>query len=234
MNLTNMNKSILLYCSVFLAGILFGDQATAQLDQIGEYNKLLMQNWSGKYFQIGNYKVKGSPYLYGESVPGELVLEDDTESKHSNMYYDLYNQEVGVNIDNTFVKLDKDISEFRFAVPKKYGSGQLVFKRVGLYNEHKLKGYFNVLADNQGKYAFLRYFSVALMSDASDMMNKDLKVFQQNYDYYIYNYKDKSLKKVKLRSKDITRVIEEAKSLSNLKTYDLTTTEGVSKLIQKL
>lgn len=229
-----MKKSTFLYSWIFLLGAMLWNDASAQLDQIGEYNKLLMQNWSGKYFQIGNYKVKGSPYLYGESVPGELILEDDTESKHSNMYYDLYNQEVGVNVDNTFVKLDKDISEFRFAVPKKYGSGQLVFRKVSQYNEPKLKGYFNVLADNKGKYAFLRYFSVALMSDASDMMNKDLKVFQQNYDYYIYNYKDHSIKKVRLRNKDIVRAIEEAQTLPDLKSYDLTTTEGVSKLIQKL
>ena len=222
------NKNLkLLFVGV---AMVFSCAANAQFDQIAQYNKILMQNWAGQYIRIGAYKVKGSPYLYGTSMPGEIMVAGENQYKKLDILYNIYEQKAGISTNGEFVDVDKGITSFLLTVPQKFGSGVLKFDEVGYFNPGKLKGYFNVLAEKQGKYSFLRYFSANLRPDPDNMMDKDVRVFDQNVDYYLYNAQTKKLKKVKLRSKDIEAFIPEAKG----KGFDLSTISGITSLINAL
>lgn len=220
------------FLKLFIAGaaIMFSFTVNAQFGQIAQYNKIIMQNWAGQYIRIGAYKVKGSPYLFGESMPGEIMVNGESQFKKIEIFYNIYEQKAGISNNGEFVDVDKGISSFMLNVPSKFGTGVLKFDEVAYFNAGKMKGYFNVLAEKQGKYSFLRYFSAKLIPDPDNMMDKDVRVFDQNVDYYLYNAQTKSLKKVKLRSKDIEAFIPEAKG----KGYDLSTVNGITSLVNAL
>lgn len=226
------------YTTIFTPLIIFllsGFEVKAQFDVLGDYNKLVLDNWTGEYVETGGFKVKGSLYLYGKSVPGEIKIEGGSDINNANLFYDLYNQEVGLVVDNKFVGVDSKIESFKLGIPDAFGKGELLFKPTANFTSPKrIKGYFNVVAENTGKYAFLRRFVANIAPDPHNQMASELRIFQQNIEYYIYNFKDKSLRKVQLRAKDITKAIPEAASLANLKSFDLTTSAGVANLIQSL
>lgn len=225
-----MKKNKILRLLFVGAAIVFSYTVHAQFDQIAQYNKILMQNWAGQYIRIGAYKVKGSPYLYGVSMPGEIMVNGESQYKKLEIFYNIYEQKAGISNNGEFVDVDKGISSFILSVPSKFGSGVLKFDEVAYFNAGKMKGYFNVLAEKQGRYSFLRYFSANLVPDPDNMMDKDIRVFNQNVDYYLYNAQTKKLKKVKLRSKDIEAFIPEAKG----KGFDLSTINGITSLISAL
>lgn len=222
------NKKIVFIFS--LSVLLFSIKAQAQFEQIAQYNKVLMQNWAGTYIRIGAYKVKGSPYLYGEAIPGEIMVAGENSYKKLEILYNLFEQKAGVSTNNEFTEVDKGISSFLLTVPQKFGTGVLKFDAVDYFNAGKMKGFFNVLAEKEGRYAFLRYFSVKLIPDPANVMDKDVRFFDQNVEYYLYNAQTKKLKKVKLRTKDIEAFIPEAKG----KGYDLSTVQGISNLVNAL
>jgi len=47
----------------------------AQTDAIGDFNKHVIEKWTEDYIRVSQYRVKGSPYLLGESFDGELTMK---------------------------------------------------------------------------------------------------------------------------------------------------------------
>lgn len=196
-----MNKNIIVVCFALLAGV---SNSFGQTNTVGEFNKYIAQNWVGDYMRIGQYKVKGSPYLLGESFPGSIKYANGKQVDNVKILYDLHNQKAGTEVNNTIFETDVAVDEFTISLPEKFGKQNLLFKNTSKYNGASLKNYFNVLEEGT-KFSFLKLFKIKYVSDPSNMLDKDLKVFEQFYEYYVYNKTTKELTKVKLKQKDIAK-----------------------------
>ena len=198
---------------ILIVAMMFLDQSFAQSNTVGEFNKYIAQNWAGDYIRIGQYKVKGTPYLLGESFPGTLTFKGGLKSD-TKIYNDLYNQKVGADVKNSILESDQVIEEFSILLPAKFGGNTLRFKNTEAYGNTSLKNYFNVLEDG-AKASLLKIFKIKLVSDPSNMMDKEIKVFEQYYEYYLYNKTNKELSKVKLKQKDIAKHLGDEEFVKN-------------------
>lgn len=220
--------SFILYCLLTVLTSSFG-----QTNTIGEFNKLVAQNWQGDYIRIGQWKVKGTPYLLGESFPGTLTYKGGAKSD-TKILYDLYNQKVGADVKNNILESDQVLEEFIITLPEKFGGNTLLFRNTDLYGTNTLKNYFNIL-DDGSKFSFLKLFRIKLISDPSNMMDKEQKVFEQYYEYYLYNKTSKDLVKIKLKEKEIAKQLgddEFVKSAIAKGDLDVSKEADVIKLIQ--
>jgi hypothetical protein len=220
-------------CFIFIAVFLFGNVSFAQVDPVGQFNRHVVENWKDEYLRIGQYKVRGTPYLFGESFPGTLTFKGGAKS-NANILYDLYNQKAGADVKNSILESDLAIDEFTIILPAKFGGTTLLFKNTETYGNTSLKNYFNVLEDG-AKVSLLKIFKIKLLSDPSNMMDKDLKIFEQYYEYYIYNKTTKELNKIKLKEKDIAKQLGDELFVKNfLATADFDVSKEVDaiRLIQ--
>lgn len=189
-------------CVSIIAVVLFKD-SFAQPNTLGEFNKFIAQNWSGEYLRIGQYKVRGTPFLFGESFQGTIKYQGGVKSD-TKILYDLYNQKAGAEFKNGILQSDKEVEEFSISLPDKYGGNVLFFRNSQLYGKNAVNGYLNVLEDG-AKFSFLKVFQIKLVPDPSNMMDKEIKLFEQYSEYYIYNKATKELRKIKLREKNIKK-----------------------------
>lgn len=219
--------------SIFFGFILMANMSFAQTNTVGEFNKFIAQNWAGEYIRIGQYKVKGSPYLLGESFPGTLTYKGGAKSD-TKILYDLYNQRAGADVKNSILQSDQVVEEFSISLPAKFGGNTLLFKSTEAYGNGSLKNYFNVLVEGS-KTSFLKVFKIKLISDPSNMMDKEQKVFEQYYEYYLYNNSTKELSKIKLKEKDIAKQLGDEEFVKNFiakGSLDVSNEVDVIKLIQ--
>lgn len=174
----------------------------AQVDPVGDFNRHIAEKWSGEYIRISQYQVKGTPYFLGESFPGSITYEGNSTLKDKKLLFDLYSQKAGVEVNHAIFEAELPVLEFTLQLPEKFGSQILVFKNCSLFGHTTMKGYLNVLVDGN-RIALLKRYSVKLSPDPTNTLAKDKKVFEQYYEYYIYNKAKNELNKVKLKEKDI-------------------------------
>ena len=193
----------------FILGIIFCNDIIAQPDPIGNFNKHVIEKWTHDYIRVSQYRVKGSPYLLGESFNGDITMKSGVVTVDKKILYDIYDQKVGVDLDKKFVAPDGEVSGFFIQLPEAMGGDKLNFINASNLPKVNLKGYLNVIADGS-KFAFLRQYKIRLVADPSEMYSKDIKMFEQFYDYYIYNRSSSTLTKIKLKSKDVLEVLGDA------------------------
>jgi outer membrane protein assembly factor BamE (lipoprotein component of BamABCDE complex) len=68
-----------------------------------------------------------------------------------------------------------------------------------------------------------------MVADPAEMYSKDIKLFEQYYDYYIYNRATAELNKVKLKDKDVLEALGNPTVSS---TFDLRTALGVKQAVE--
>src|SRR5688572_1486817 len=90
----------------------------AQIDPISAYNRHVIENWQNDYVKIGQYRVKGSPYLLGESFVGDISFTSGTKINGMKILYDLYTQEVGVETDGKLMNSKDEVSDFVINLPE--------------------------------------------------------------------------------------------------------------------
>lgn len=222
-----MKKFLLFSCLFCSMHISF-----AQVDPMGDFNKHVVANWKGDYIRIAQYRVKGTPYLYGESFPGSINYKGGKVFKDSKILYDLYNQKAGIDEKNEIFEADDMVEEFSIVLPEKYGSQQLLFRNSSFYGEEN-KGFFNIVVDGE-KISLLKSYKIKLSTDPANPMDKDIKIFDQYFDYYLYSKSEQKLAKIKLKEKDVANFIKDApfvKKQLNEQYIDLTKESGVKKLI---
>lgn len=222
-----MKKMISCFCAFFL---LFSLQA--QPDPIGNFNKHVVENWTEQYIRVSQYMVKGSVYLLGESFTGKMTLTSGVLVGDQKIFYDVYNQKAGFEINKQFVKPDADIQSFFILLPEKFGGEKLEFIAAGTLPKVDTKGFFNVVSDGS-KYVFLKQYKSRVIPDPSNLYSKDLRIFEQYYDYFIYDRKTANIEKVRLKAKDVLNALSGAGDTYADK-YDLSTVTGVRQLIDLL
>ena len=107
--------------------MIYAAEGMAQLDQIGSYNRFLIEKWDGEFYRVGPYKVKGSPYFFGKAYPGRIGYDGQSLSKNESLLYDLYEQKVGPDINGKVFDADQEATEFEIYEKKDYGTDTLRF-----------------------------------------------------------------------------------------------------------
>jgi len=202
----------------------------AQPDPIGNFNKHVIEKWTHEYIRVSQYRVKGSPYLLGDSFSGDITMKTGVVTVDKKILYDIYDQKVGVDLDKKFVSPDGDVSGFFIQLSENFGGEKLNFINAANLPKVNLKGYLNVITDGS-KFAFLRQYRIRLVADPADMYSKDIKLFEQYYDYYIYNRVTAELNKIKLKDKDVLEALGNPNSSAK---YDLYTVLGVRQAIEAI
>lgn len=218
-------KQLLLFFAVFISLTSY-----AQPDPIGNFNKHVIEKWTHDYIRVSQYRVKGSPYLLGDSFSGDIAMKSGVVTVDKKILYDIYDQKVGIDLDKKFVSPDGEVAGFFIQLPESSGGEKLNFINASNLPKVNLKGYLNVLADGP-KFVFLRQYKIRLVADPAEMYSKDIKLFEQYYDYYLYNRTSSTLTKIKLKSKDVIEVLGDA--AENTK-ENLSTVLGVSLTVASL
>jgi len=200
------------YASLLL--LIIYSNSFSQVDPVGDFNRHLVANWKGDYIRLGQYRVKGTPYLFGESLPGQIVYKGNKSFKNVNILYDQNKKKAGMDVKNDIYEVSEAIEEFSITTPKDYGGQVLVFKNAADYSNGKVKGYLNVLADGN-KVAFLKSYNIRLAQDQTDLMDKNKRIIDQYSEYYIYNKAAKTLTKIKLKEKDLLKSLNDDKQAKN-------------------
>jgi len=181
---------------------------SAQLDQAGMYNRIMLENWNGQYQRVGAYKVKGTPYLFGQALNSSYTITGDSLPLTGKFLYDMFEQKAGPEQNGAIVIYDKPVERFTVEVPEKFGGNKLTFKMDTYGLSKKTLLYFNVLEEGIN-YHFLKLFKTKVSMDPTNMYDKELRLFENYFEFYVYNSKSKTLKKVKLNAKSILDALTE-------------------------
>ncbi len=204
--------------------------ANAQPDAIGDFNKHVIEKWTEDYIRVSQYRVKGSPYLLGESFDGVISMKTGVKTINQKVLYDIMDQRVGTESNRQLVAPDGDITSFFILLTDKFGGEKLEFINANTLAKSNVKGYLNVIA-NGPKLVFLRQYKIKLIPDPQNMYSKEIRIFEQYYDYYLYNYSSQSLEKIKLKEKEIREFLQGFNIPSNT---DFSKQAGVKTLVETL
>lgn len=195
--------------------LLIAVELNAQLNPLGDYNQYIVTNWAGEFVRIGQYQVKGSLYLLGESFPGTIYFQSGQNVTNTKILYNVYHQIAGIDKGSEIFEMSDKVEEFNITLSEKYGSGDLVFKAADQYGKNNVKGYFNILSEGK-RMSFLKLYKCKLMPDPTNNLSKDTKIFEQYAEYYIYSPSSKELQKIKLKEKDILKNIQMNDNVKNI------------------
>lgn len=179
-------------------------KSNAQVDPVGDFNRHVFEGWKGEVIRIGQYQVKGSPYLLGESFPGSIIYKAGGPLKDVKILYDVFNQKAGVDLNKEIFEVQDVIERFSISLPDKMGGQNLEFSNCSNFGKPEMKCFFNVLEDGN-KIVLLKAFRSKLVADPSNNMDTKRKVFEQYYEYYVYVKSSQTLNEIKLRKKDLVR-----------------------------
>jgi hypothetical protein len=159
---------------IFLLLIAFANSLQAQTDAIGDFNKHVIEKWTEDYIRVSQYRVKGSPYMLGESFDGQLTMKTGLKTINQKVLYNLMEQKVGTEIDKQLIAPDGDVVSFYIQLPEKFGGEKLDFVATATMGDNNVKGYLNVIADGP-KLAFLRQYKSKMVPDPTNMYSKDIE-----------------------------------------------------------
>jgi hypothetical protein len=186
----------------------------AQIDLV-EWNKTVLGDVrKASYMRIGSYQVKGSPYLLGQSFSAVLLYKSGKRVTDKMLLYDLYTQKAGMDSNGEIFEANDPLDEFTIALPKTMGGQMLVFKNARNYSANPPAAYLNILEEGE-KAILFKAFKVNLVPDPVNYMAKDLRIFDQYSEYYIFSKATKELYRVKAKEKDLVAALGQEKQIKS-------------------
>jgi hypothetical protein len=145
-------------------------------------NNILIEK--NTFYQVGDFKVLGSPYLFGEDQAG-TVYSGSAGVYNINVRYNVYTGflETTMQKDKGPVSIDlENIDSFSLTASKEHLS-DLKFINRNLFNPGK-KGYLLVLRSGKN-YSLYKLYRSNLVSPIT--LRSDWRQFELAYDFYYYN-----------------------------------------------
>lgn len=182
-------------CVAALYGQAAWAQAGAYTDPAQAYVRMLLDKSENAYVVIGNFKVKGTPYLFGERYNGKVYAKEGTVD---NVFvsYNTYNQTLEVfttkEQEAGIEKSVESIDSFRYSPP----NYENLFFVNGAYLGAKEKAFFQRVAGGSTVQLYKRYKSdLGIVS--TNYIQSELRQFNLAYDYFYYDLAKKQLKKLR-------------------------------------
>lgn len=193
-------------------------QQLAYVDAAQAYNRILIEKSGDSYMRIKNYKVVGSPYLFGQKNKGDLFAIGET-AYNIELSYNTYNNEVEFySTSNPKQPLNKEVEKVdSFIIDKNPGIGineQLKFINSKLLYQDG-KDFYLVLLRGSDFDLYKKYTS-ALGIVSTNYIQSELRQFDIGYEYFYLDKKTKQLKKLKLSNAWLKKEFSTVADVSSL------------------
>jgi len=182
------------------------------------HNRLLKERTGeGVYTQVGNYKVKGSPNLFGGRINGNMFA-GDTKAFNILLNYNTYNQELGFystsNPTNALYKEPGEVDSFFLLADKDNGIEVPLKFIYGSHIGSKEKSYYQEVYAGTNYSVYKKYRSeLGYVSD--NYVQSELRQFDLVAEYF-YTGADKKLKKIKPGTANVVKEFKDVKDLKNV------------------
>lgn len=215
--MANCFKMAFTAISILLTTQLFSQQA-AFFDAAQAYNKLVLEKTNNTYTVIDNYKVIGTPYLYGEKHEG-AIYGSDQAGKGILLSYNTYSQEIEFYQQAKQPRpLVKDVSDVdSFVIYQNYAIGlaqPIKFVNGGLIGANE-KGFFQPIVEGP-KFSLYKRYQSTLGIVSTNYIQSELRQFDLGYDYYYWNAATKEFKKFKTTHYHVRRELKPYFDISQL------------------
>jgi hypothetical protein len=194
-------------------------QALSYTDPGAGYMKLMLEKGSeGSYQLVGNFKVKGTSFLFGEKIKGSAYAGND-KSENINLSYNTYNQKLDISLNGSNTNFSKTPSELDSFILNK--SGSQYFKEDLLFYSSKIvqptfKDCFLQVIYHGDRFSFYKAYTSSLDYVSTNYIQSELRQFTLEYVYYYFDAQTKALKKVKLSRK---RIADEFSDIMDVSSY---------------
>ncbi len=174
-------------------------QQLAYFDAAQAYNRLLIEKNNGAYIRVGNYKVIGTPFLFGERVRGNISATGET-THNIFLNYNTYNQKLEFFLsENPQVAFEKDaatVDSFEFQQNTFLGLNEGMNFINGKYAGADDKVFLRVMYSGK-KYNLYKKYKSVLGVVTTNYIESELRQFDLTTEYYYYDEVTRKYKKLK-------------------------------------
>jgi hypothetical protein len=211
-----MRNIELILSLLFFCNASFG-QAASYTDPAIAYQRVMIEKGQeGTYQQIGNFKVTGTSYLFGERLKGGVYTQTE-KSDNVKIGFNTYTQSLDVYIDDTrsLSKQSTEVDSFTiYGGQSDFLKNNLLFYSGRLINP-SAKGFFQVLQTGKNFNLYKSYNST-LDIVSTNYIQSDLRQFSMEYNYWYLDVKSNQFKKLRASRK---KIIDEFKSVTDLSPF---------------
>ena len=199
------------FFGLVLISHLASSQALSYLDPASAFLRIYLEKGSeGTYQQIGNFKVIGTSYLFGEKLKGGIYTKTE-KSEHVELGYNTYNQSLDVKLNGvqSITKKAAEVDSFIiYANNSEFIKNDLLFYSSALVSPKAKDGFYQVISTGS-KYNLYKGYTAALDIVSTNYIQSDLRQFTLEYNFYYTDNSTKDFKKLKLSKK---KIVDEMKS----------------------
>ena len=203
------------------------------------HNRLLREQLGdGTYIVIGNYKVKGSPYLFGGRHNSDLFSQKE-KAYNIDIRYNTYNQEVefySTANSNALVKVVGEVDSFIIKQDVANGITSDMRFIYGPLIGSSEKAYF-LQVETGTRYTLYKRYKADIDYVSENYVQSELRQFELETDYFYYDAETKNLKKLKMNMHSINKEFKSFHDVSAIVTNDAFVTnpeEMLKRVIQSL
>jgi len=190
-------------------------QQASYFDAAQAYNRLLIEKDNGTYIRVSNYKVIGSPYLFGEKHKGSMFAPTEI-ANNIFLSYNTFNQELEfytvANPDRSLIKAPGLVDSFKFQRNIGQGVAQELLFIYGPIIGANDKTYYQMVSQGNHFNLYKKYTG-ELGIVSTNYVQSELRQFNLNYEYYYTDAATKAIRKFKVSR---NAIIKEFKSVKNL------------------
>jgi hypothetical protein len=193
-------------------------QAASYTDPGAAYLKMFLEKGSeGTYQQIGNFKVIGTSYLFGEQLKGGIFTKTE-KSENVKLGYNTYNQSVDVNFNGvqSITKKAAEVDSFViYANNSDFIKNDLLFYSSALVSPKAKDGFYQVISTGN-KYNLYKGYTAALDIVSTNYIQSDLRQFTLEFNFYYTDNNTKDFKKLKLSKK---KIVDDLKKIMDVSIF---------------
>ena len=179
---------------------------------------MLEKGDEGSYQLVGNFRVIGTSFLFGEKNNGNAYAGND-KSENIKLSYNTYNQKVDIYVDGQSSSFSKSPSEIdSFTINK---SGSQYIKEDLLFFSSKvvqpsMKDCFLQVIYHGDRFSLYKAYNSTLDYVSTNYIQSELRQFTLEYVYYYFDAQTKEFKKIKLSKK---KIADEFNNIMDVSSY---------------
>ncbi len=194
-------------------------QALSYVDPAIAYQRIMVEKGQeGTYQQLGNFKVIGTSFLFGEQLGGNAYAGNE-KSSNIKLGYNMYNQTVELYINGSNLKIIKTPSEIDSFLISQHSSDfvkeDMHFVSSKSISNIKIKDCFLQVLYKGKNNSLYKFYTATLDYVSTNYIQSELRQFGTAFTYYLFDEKKGELKKIKLTRK---KLMEEFSSITGIET----------------
>jgi len=222
-------KRLIYLLIILLLPFIIRAQANSYSDAAQMYNRLLLEK-GNSVVQIGNYKVKGTPYLYGGKQKGELFVKGQNEAIvhiSYNTYEQIVEYSFSASNEEQLYKPKGTVDSFKIFKNDdlQIGTDLLFISGKNIFatdNDFYQKVFFGT------RFSLFKRYKSDLGIVTTNYVQSDLRQFDLSFDYFYLDTTTKKLKRLKTNPTFLKKEFKDHKEI-----YSITDNSNFSYDVEK-